>query len=159
MKYVKLEVGQKDEARDESYGKAGTGEKSPHVQLLSLRGKQAGTSDSSELHLMLTCTVDDIDSVNMAEDAPRRSRFDQTEPARPSRFDRRSRSPASRQQSDSRRSRSPAGRDGVSPASSSTLKSPKGPIKDPAKAAAEAAAKINAMLQVRIIAPSRMPFR
>jgi hypothetical protein len=75
----------------------------------------------------------------MAEEEPRkRSRFDQTEPdrPRPSRFDRRSRSPP--RQVDTRRSRSPISRDGKSPAGG----------KDPASAAAAAAARINAQLQV-----------
>jgi hypothetical protein len=74
--------------------------------------------------------------------APRKSRFDQKEPAAPpSRFDRRSRSPKPREPSDSRRSRSPL--------SSREARSPSGPVRDPAKAAAEAAAKINAMLQAK----------
>lgn len=74
----------------------------------------------------------------MAEEEPRkRSRFDQTEPdrPRPSRFDRRSRSPAPRKTSETIRSRSPVSRDGKSPL-------------DPASAAAAAAARINAQLQV-----------
>jgi hypothetical protein len=76
----------------------------------------------------------------MADEEPRRSRFDQKEPAPRSRFDRRSRSPAPRQATDSRRSRTPT---------SSDTKSPIGAAKDPAKAAAEAAARINAQLQLK----------
>lgn len=75
----------------------------------------------------------------MAEEAPRkRSRFDQTEPdrpPRPSRFDRRSRSPA---RAPSETIKSPASRDGKSPSAGL----------DPAAAAAAAAARINAQLQV-----------
>ncbi|KAF2431866.1 hypothetical protein EJ08DRAFT_696017 [Tothia fuscella] len=73
------------------------------------------------------------------EETPRRSRFDQKEPAVAprSRFDRRSRSPITRQPTDSRRSRTPT----------SEIKSPKPAAIDPAKKAAEAAARINALLQ------------
>ncbi|RDA90727.1 hypothetical protein CP533_4048 [Ophiocordyceps camponoti-saundersi (nom. inval.)] len=81
----------------------------------------------------------------MADDDSRhtgkRSRFDQTEaePRRPSRFDRRSRSPPPRRPE--ARDRSPLTRD-------STSESTKSPI-DPAAAAAAAAARINAQLQAR----------
>jgi hypothetical protein len=84
------------------------------------------------------------DTSDSAPPPPRKSRFDQTEPAAPpSRFDRRSRSPKARQLSESRRSRSPLSakaRDTASPAAAG---------RDPAKAAAEAAAKINAMLKAK----------
>ncbi|KAF1347834.1 hypothetical protein BDV97DRAFT_298813 [Delphinella strobiligena] len=79
----------------------------------------------------------------MSEEPRKRSRFDQTEaPADPrrSRFDRRSRSPSNRD-SEARRSRSPIARNSGSPAV--------GEHKDPAAAAAAAAAKINAQIQAR----------
>ncbi|PWY86182.1 hypothetical protein BO70DRAFT_395302 [Aspergillus heteromorphus CBS 117.55] len=74
----------------------------------------------------------------------KRSRFDQTEPEvrRPSRFDRRSRSPSSRQ-SESTRARSPFSREPRSPSADTAKKA------DPAAAAAAAAAKINAQLQAK----------
>ncbi|VBB77287.1 Putative protein of unknown function [Podospora comata] len=75
----------------------------------------------------------------------KRSRFDQTEPEprRPSRFDRRSRSPPGRKpDSDRERERSPLSRPRDAPTG------PKSPV-DPAAAAAAAAAKINAQLQAR----------
>ncbi|GKZ90997.1 hypothetical protein AnigIFM59636_003137 [Aspergillus niger] len=74
----------------------------------------------------------------------KRSRFDQTEPEvrRPSRFDRRSRSPSSRQ-SESTRARSPLSREPRSPSADPAKKT------DPAAAAAAAAAKINAQLQAK----------
>ncbi|PYH95183.1 hypothetical protein BO71DRAFT_418833 [Aspergillus ellipticus CBS 707.79] len=74
----------------------------------------------------------------------KRSRFDQTEPEvrRPSRFDRRSRSPSSRQ-SESTRARSPFSREPRSPSADPAKKV------DPAAAAAAAAAKINAQLQAK----------
>ncbi|PYH47480.1 KH domain-containing protein [Aspergillus saccharolyticus JOP 1030-1] len=80
----------------------------------------------------------------MDEHRPKRSRFDQTEPdsRRPSRFDRRSRSPSSRQ-SESARARSPLSREPRSPSADTAKKS------DPAAAAAAAAAKINAQLQAK----------
>ncbi|RAH77052.1 hypothetical protein BO86DRAFT_348096 [Aspergillus japonicus CBS 114.51] len=80
----------------------------------------------------------------MEEHRPKRSRFDQTEPdsRRPSRFDRRSRSPSSRQ-TDSARARSPLSREPRSPSADPAKKS------DPAAAAAAAAAKINAQLQAK----------
>lgn len=61
----------------------------------------------------------------MPDEAPRkRSRFDQTEPARkPSRFDRRSRSPPARD-SDAKRSRSPLARESKSPGRNDNAKSP-----------------------------------
>ncbi|KAF2100688.1 hypothetical protein NA57DRAFT_74286 [Rhizodiscina lignyota] len=75
----------------------------------------------------------------MSEEPRRKSRFDQRAPPEPvprgARFDRRSRSPSSRQ-NESRRSRSPWPRDSSSPANP-----------DPTVAAAAAAAKINAELQ------------
>ncbi|KJZ80412.1 hypothetical protein HIM_00262 [Hirsutella minnesotensis 3608] len=73
--------------------------------------------------------------------AGKRSRFDQTEPEprRPSRFDRRSRSPPTRRSEG--RDRSPLSRDGASDATKSPV--------DPAAAAAAAAARINAQLQAR----------
>jgi hypothetical protein len=74
----------------------------------------------------------------MSDEPRKRSRFDQTEEApRPSRFDRRSRSPAERTPDSTHRVRSPAGH-GKSPAAS-----------DAAAAAAAAAAKINAQLQAK----------
>ncbi|OOF97820.1 hypothetical protein ASPCADRAFT_34248, partial [Aspergillus carbonarius ITEM 5010] len=74
----------------------------------------------------------------------KRSRFDQTEPEvrRPSRFDRRSRSPSSRQ-SESTRARSPLSREPRSPSADPAKKA------DPAAAAAAAAARINAQLQAK----------
>ncbi|KAL4888999.1 hypothetical protein BDV59DRAFT_210556 [Aspergillus ambiguus] len=85
----------------------------------------------------------------MADDdrRPKRSRFDQTEPEprRPSRFDRRSRSPSSRH-SEATRTRSPLSREPRSP-SADTPKKPA--VSDPAAAAAAAAAKINAQLQAK----------
>ncbi|KAF2840746.1 hypothetical protein M501DRAFT_1009970 [Patellaria atrata CBS 101060] len=77
----------------------------------------------------------------MGEEPRKRSRFDQVEPVRASRFDRRSRSPSSRK-SESRRSRSPIIRDSRSPATTAERKG-----SDPAAAAAAAAARINASLQ------------
>ncbi|KAF4265948.1 hypothetical protein CNMCM8714_005882 [Aspergillus fumigatus] len=85
----------------------------------------------------------------MADDERRakRSRFDQTEPElrRASRFDRRSRSPSSRQP-ESTRTRSPLSREPFSPGADDSRKS--GSV-DPAAAAAAAAAKINAQLQAK----------
>ncbi|KUJ12104.1 uncharacterized protein LY89DRAFT_594054 [Mollisia scopiformis] len=76
----------------------------------------------------------------------KRSRFDQTEPKRTSRFDRRSRSPpASKPDPESRRSRSPLPRASDSPATDSAKK---GGV-DPAAAAAAAAARINAQIQAK----------
>ncbi|PCG89215.1 K Homology domain, type 1 [Penicillium occitanis (nom. inval.)] len=85
----------------------------------------------------------------MADDERRakRSRFDQTEPEpRRSRFDRRSRSPASRH-SDSTRQRSPLSREPRSPGADASARSSAAP--DPTAAAAAAAAKINAQLQAK----------
>ncbi|KAH6848407.1 hypothetical protein B0I37DRAFT_163688 [Chaetomium sp. MPI-CAGE-AT-0009] len=74
----------------------------------------------------------------------KRSRFDQTEPKRPSRFDRRSRSPPPRKSDSGRdRERSPLSRPRDAPTNS------KSPPVDPAAAAAAAAARINAQLQAR----------
>ncbi|TIA61281.1 hypothetical protein D6C77_03575 [Aureobasidium pullulans] len=74
----------------------------------------------------------------MSEEPRKRSRFDQTESdARPSRFDRRSRSPKNRNSEPRQRTRSPVSGTN-SPAS-----------RDPAAAAAAAAAKINAQIQAR----------
>lgn len=79
----------------------------------------------------------------MAEEEPRkRSRFDQTEPPRKSRFDRRSRSPA-RRDSDIRRSRSPVTKSIESPGGDNDSK------KDAAAAAAAAAARINASIHAK----------
>lgn len=109
-----------------------------------------------------------LNSMGDDERRVKRSRFDQTEPEprKLSRFDRRSRSPSSRQQTDSRRSRSPLGKDLRSPVSSDKRSA----SIDPAAAAgdyfhshhclpcadchpppfsAAAAAKINAELQAR----------
>lgn len=74
----------------------------------------------------------------MSTEPRKRSRFDaEPEPKRPSRFDRRSRSP-------SRRSRSPIARGtSDSPATADLKKT------DPAAAAAAAAARINAQLQAK----------
>ncbi|THC99830.1 hypothetical protein EYZ11_000642 [Aspergillus tanneri] len=84
----------------------------------------------------------------MADDDRRtkRSRFDQTEPEprRPSRFDRRSRSPSSRQSET--RTRSPLSREARSPSAGAPKSSTPS---DPAAAAAAAAAKINAQLQAK----------
>ncbi|KAL1960221.1 hypothetical protein VTO42DRAFT_8764 [Malbranchea cinnamomea] len=78
-----------------------------------------------------------------SERRAKRSRFDQTEPEpRRSRFDRRSRSPSSRQP-DSARKRSPLGRDTKSPATEDKSRP------DPAAAAAAAAAKIKAQIEAR----------
>merc|ERR1711939_1144364 len=74
----------------------------------------------------------------------KRSRFDQKEPARNSRFDRRSRSPPAVKPAESRRSRSPLARDSGSPAPEA-----KKPSADPAAAAAAAAARINAQIQAK----------
>merc|ERR1712230_40888 len=74
------------------------------------------------------------------EDRPRRSRFDQAEPQRKSRFDRRSASP-SRKSSEPGRERSPVAKSVESPAS--------GDSKDAAAAAAAAAAKINASITAK----------
>ena len=77
----------------------------------------------------------------MSEEPRKRSRFDQTETEpRRSRFDRRSRSPSNRE-SEARRSRSPIARNSGSPANTEH--------RDPAAAAAAAAAKINAQIQAR----------
>lgn len=77
-------------------------------------------------------------SFAMSEEPRKRSRFDQTESdARPSRFDRRSRSPKNRNSEPRQRTRSPVSGTN-SPAS-----------RDPAAAAAAAAAKINAQIQAR----------
>lgn len=83
-------------------------------------------------------TARSTQSVTMADEPRKRSRFDQTEPEprRQSRFDRRSRSPPSRK-TDARRSRSPLARGSGSPG------------QDPAAAAAAAAARINAQLQAK----------
>jgi len=75
------------------------------------------------------------------EDRPRRSRFDQAEPARKSRFDRRSASP-SRKSSEPGRERSPVAKSVESPASGDSKK-------DAAAAAAAAAAKINASITAK----------
>lgn len=76
----------------------------------------------------------------------KRSRFDQTEPKRTSRFDRRSRSPpVSKPEAESRRSRSPLPRVSDSPATDSAKKGGA----DPAAAAAAAAARINAQIQAK----------
>ncbi|KER00420.1 hypothetical protein AUEXF2481DRAFT_135286 [Aureobasidium subglaciale EXF-2481] len=74
----------------------------------------------------------------MSDEPRKRSRFDQTESdARPSRFDRRSRSPRNRNSEPRQRTRSPvSGTNSPAP-------------KDPAAAAAAAAAKINASIQAR----------
>ncbi|KAF4637339.1 hypothetical protein G7Y89_g750 [Cudoniella acicularis] len=76
----------------------------------------------------------------------KRSRFDQKEPEpkRASRFDRRSRSPPAKTNSESRRSRSPLGRTSGSPAAEGAKK-----MADPAAAAAAAAARINATIQAK----------
>ncbi|KAF2178089.1 hypothetical protein K469DRAFT_676214 [Zopfia rhizophila CBS 207.26] len=72
-----------------------------------------------------------------------RSRFDQAEPERTSRFDRRSRSPAVKKD-ESRRSRSPIARDSTdSPSAAGQRKL------TPAEAAAAAAARINAQIAAR----------
>ncbi|KAJ5938760.1 hypothetical protein N7466_001894 [Penicillium verhagenii] len=84
----------------------------------------------------------------MADDDRRakRSRFDQTEPEpRRSRFDRRSRSPSTREP-ESTRTRSPLSREARSPAGDGASKPV---VSDPAAAAAAAAAKINAQLQAK----------
>ncbi|KAI4842312.1 hypothetical protein E4T45_09124 [Aureobasidium sp. EXF-8846] len=74
----------------------------------------------------------------MSDEPRKRSRFDQTESdARPSRFDRRSRSPKNRNSEPRQRTRSPT----------SATNSPA--PRDPAAAAAAAAAKINASIQAR----------
>jgi hypothetical protein len=74
----------------------------------------------------------------MSDEPRKRSRFDQTESdARPSRFDRRSRSPKNRNSEPRQRTRSPV----------SATNSPA--PRDPAAAAAAAAAKINAQIQAR----------
>ncbi|KAK5127376.1 hypothetical protein LTR85_006715 [Meristemomyces frigidus] len=78
----------------------------------------------------------------MTDEEPRkRSRFDQTEPPRKSRFDRRSRSPV-RRESDVRRSRSPV---------TKSIESPAGEDKKDAAAAAAAAAaaRINASINAK----------
>ncbi|KAJ5483441.1 K Homology domaintype 1 [Penicillium desertorum] len=85
----------------------------------------------------------------MADDEHRvkRSRFDQTEPEpRRSRFDRRSRSPSTRQ-SESTRTRSPLSRPLSRSPGADTPAKPS--AVDPAAAAAAAAAKINAQLQAK----------
>lgn len=78
----------------------------------------------------------------MADEPRKRSRFDQTEsePRKTSRFDRRSRSPSARQ-ADSTRSRSPLDQSMKSPTNVDR--------KDPAAAAAAAAARINAQIQAK----------
>jgi hypothetical protein len=80
---------------------------------------------SPRLHLLASTTM---------SDAPRKSRFDQTEPRRPTRFDRRSRSPPSRKTVE--RERSPV----ASPFSSPPA------IQDKVAAAA---ARINAQIEAR----------
>lgn len=79
-----------------------------------------------------------------SEEPRRKSRFDQTAPppSARSRFDRRSRSPVTRKPSETGRSRSPV-------QESRDVQSPSSGAKDPAKAAAEAAARINAQLQAK----------
>jgi hypothetical protein len=75
----------------------------------------------------------------MADEPRKRSRFDQTEPTRTSRFDRRSKSPLNRRAPD--RSRSPL-----------SSRSPSNTVEkkiDAAAAAAAAAARINAQLQLK----------
>jgi hypothetical protein len=75
----------------------------------------------------------------MSEEPRKRSRFDQTEPTRTSRFDRRSKSPLNRRVPD--RSRSPL-----------SNRSPSNTVEkkiDAAAAAAAAAARINAQLQLK----------
>ncbi|KAH0261840.1 hypothetical protein KCU71_g20717, partial [Aureobasidium melanogenum] len=74
----------------------------------------------------------------MSDEPRKRSRFDQTESdARPSRFDRRSRSPRNRTSEPRQRTRSPvSGTNSPAP-------------RDAAAAAAAAAAKINAQIQAR----------
>ncbi|RMY86101.1 hypothetical protein D0861_06088 [Hortaea werneckii] len=75
------------------------------------------------------------------DDRPRRSRFDQAEPARKSRFDRRSASP-SRKSSEPGRERSPVAKSVEGPAGGDSKK-------DAAAAAAAAAAKINASISAK----------
>lgn len=75
------------------------------------------------------------------DDRPRRSRFDQAEPQRKSRFDRRSASP-SRKSSEPGRERSPVAKSVESPAGGDGKK-------DAAAAAAAAAAKINASISAK----------
>ncbi|KAI7517256.1 hypothetical protein KC316_g20805, partial [Hortaea werneckii] len=75
------------------------------------------------------------------DDRPRRSRFDQAEPQRKSRFDRRSASP-SRKSSEPGRERSPVAKSVESPASGDSKK-------DAAASAAAAAAKINASISAK----------
>ncbi|EEP81925.1 conserved hypothetical protein [Uncinocarpus reesii 1704] len=90
-----------------------------------------------------------------SERRTKRSRFDQTESeSRRSRFDRRSRSPSTRQ-SESARERSPISRQPQSPANDDKRK-PSTPS-DPAAAAAMAAAKIKAQLEARGVQQSSTP--
>ncbi|KAI1908577.1 hypothetical protein LOZ61_005511 [Ophidiomyces ophidiicola] len=93
-----------------------------------------------------------------AERRAKRSRFDQTESEpRRSRFDRRSRSPSTRQ-SESTRERSPLSREPRSPAKDDVKKSST-PL-DPTAAAAAAAAKIKAQLEARgVQQPTSTPVR
>ncbi|WEW55459.1 hypothetical protein PRK78_000890 [Emydomyces testavorans] len=90
-----------------------------------------------------------------SERRSKRSRFDQTESEpRRSRFDRRSRSPLTRQ-SESARERSPLSREPRSPARDDKRKSST-PL-DPAAAAAAAAAKIKAQLEARGVQQTSTP--
>ncbi len=104
----------------------------PHLRAACFRG-----SGLASFSLRITASLAIVLSLNMSDEPRKRSRFDQREPEprRQSRFDRRSRSPPSRS-SEQRRSRSPLGRESSNPA-----------VKDPAAAAAAAAARINADLQ------------
>lgn len=71
----------------------------------------------------------------MGDEPRKRSRFDQAEPPRRSKFDRRSRSPPRKDEEGEQRSRSPVAKSTEG-----------GSRKDAAAAAAEAAARINASL-------------
>lgn len=79
----------------------------------------------------------------MTEEARKRSRFDQTEPARKSRFDRRSRSPT-RKDSEPQRERSP-----TAVAASVEGSGTGDDRQDAAAAAAAAAARINASIHAK----------
>lgn len=77
----------------------------------------------------------------MSDEPRKRSRFDQTEPVRKSRFDHRSRSPA-RGDGEIRRSRSPVTKSIESPSGSANKR-------DAAAASAAVAAKINAQINAK----------
>ncbi|THV86981.1 hypothetical protein D6D29_01099 [Aureobasidium pullulans] len=108
------------------------------LRVLQKRLQSPDVRFNTRIQICLVANNSAPHSFAMSEEPRKRSRFDQTESdARPSRFDRRSRSPKNRNSEPRQRTRSPVSGTN-SPAS-----------RDPAAAAAAAAAKINAQIQAR----------